>query len=341
MKSLRPGQTISGLTCEVHISDGQQVDTASAFLIANGVQLSSLTTTVDPGGFLADGTTEIYTITVNSFQIPSGAANDTYYEVWVVPLDFSSDGITSIRLAVGTVHQEVNLNMNQTVSSEGSGMVGSALEAVSTLVSKLAGITFLRDWLRALARKSTPAAQALTEINSIDGTYDPTTDSLEASADESSDNSDLLLEIEELVERIKAKTDLLRVGQAARIRYIPVSSDLELDPGFDYTTETGTQVTVAEQTEGEWNEALLAMTDFRFYARRQNSDDHFEAEATLVPGSLNEFDIDLTRDLFPSRCCRYDWWIYAADVGTGTADVADLENYAVVTGTLTLTRGKV
>jgi hypothetical protein len=50
----------------------------------------------------------------------------------------------------------------------------------TTLATLWSGITSMANWLRALARSSTPDATALSEINSGGGTYDATTDSLEA-----------------------------------------------------------------------------------------------------------------------------------------------------------------
>lgn len=54
---------------------------------------------------------------------------------------------------------------------------------LTTLVGKFTGITLVADWFRALIRKDAANATAKSEINSGGGTYDETTDSLEAIRD--------------------------------------------------------------------------------------------------------------------------------------------------------------
>jgi hypothetical protein len=56
----------------------------------------------------------------------------------------------------------------------------SSVNAIATILD---GITSLANWLRAFARKSTPDATALSEINNGGGGYDATTDSLQAQVD--------------------------------------------------------------------------------------------------------------------------------------------------------------
>lgn len=61
-----------------------------------------------------------------------------------------------------------------TASGSFGKLIGTTWAALFT------GITSMANWLRALARSSTPDSTALSEINTSGGTYDATTDSLEA-----------------------------------------------------------------------------------------------------------------------------------------------------------------
>lgn len=64
--------------------------------------------------------------------------------------------------------------------------ISSISSALTTLAAKFAGITLIKHWLGMLAGKQAADATALTEIKATgagSGTYDPTTDSLEANRD--------------------------------------------------------------------------------------------------------------------------------------------------------------
>ena len=68
--------------------------------------------------------------------------------------------------------------------TDGHVAAGSYGRLIGTTWAALwAGITNLANWLRALARSSTPDSTALSEINLGGGTYAVATDSLEAQAD--------------------------------------------------------------------------------------------------------------------------------------------------------------
>lgn len=71
--------------------------------------------------------------------------------------------------------------------------------ALATLAAQFSGITLLRNWLRAILRKDAPDATALSEINSGGGTYDATTDSLEAQKDAASGGSSISVEQTEVI----------------------------------------------------------------------------------------------------------------------------------------------
>lgn len=66
------------------------------------------------------------------------------------------------------------------VSSTANVVVAPVLAQTGTSPSALAGITSLAAWLRGLYRKSAMDATAKTEVNSGGGTYDESTDSVEA-----------------------------------------------------------------------------------------------------------------------------------------------------------------
>jgi hypothetical protein len=55
--------------------------------------------------------------------------------------------------------------------------------SIASILGKLSGITSLANWIRAGFRKLTPDATALSEINSGGGSYDATTDALQAIRD--------------------------------------------------------------------------------------------------------------------------------------------------------------
>lgn len=65
--------------------------------------------------------------------------------------------------------------------------IGDRIERVggplNSLTGKFAGITLLSSWLRAMIRKDIASASAISEINTGGGTYDETTDSIQAIAD--------------------------------------------------------------------------------------------------------------------------------------------------------------
>jgi hypothetical protein len=67
-----------------------------------------------------------------------------------------------------------------TAITDDAEIVELDFSGVEAVPAKFTGITSLAHWLRALARKSTPDSTALAEINATGGTFDATTDALEA-----------------------------------------------------------------------------------------------------------------------------------------------------------------
>lgn len=96
-------------------------------------------------------------------------------------------GHGKITLNASCVAGTINWDGHFTIVNNGSGITINSDDIssnVDTLINKFTGITSVSNWLRALFRKDTANATALTEINSGGGAYDESTDSNEALKDQ-------------------------------------------------------------------------------------------------------------------------------------------------------------
>jgi hypothetical protein len=150
---------------------------------------SALTTVGSIGKRLADNldATVSSRLATSSYTAPPSAATIAA-AVW--------DYLTSAATTVGSLGKLLVDNLNATISSRLAsasytapdnatiGTISSALTTaaanVATILGKLSGITLLGNWLRLVMRKSGGDATALSEVG---GTFDNTTDSLEALRD--------------------------------------------------------------------------------------------------------------------------------------------------------------
>ncbi len=106
--------------------------------------------------------------------------NVASYATGKTPLQPATAGRTLVVDAAGLADANV-----VKVGPTGSGTAQTAAN-IGSLVAKFAGITVLANWLGMLFGKQTGDATALTELKATgagSGTFDPTTDSLEAAAD--------------------------------------------------------------------------------------------------------------------------------------------------------------
>lgn len=87
---------------------------------------------------------------------------------------FTGDGVDPVMVPMYT-----ESDWTATRAGYLTGAVATATN-LATLAAQFTGITSLANWLRALARKDTADATALSEINTGGGAYDAATDSLEA-----------------------------------------------------------------------------------------------------------------------------------------------------------------
>lgn len=157
---------------------------------------------------LISGSTKVLLLTVLDTEIPAGTqavgvmiSDQTSPAEWcdllivkdieaamaVGTSDFAGGSVASVTAGVTLADNAI------TAAKIANGAIGSTeaplLANLDTTVSSRAaasvftGITSLSNWLRALLRKSTPDATALSEINTGGGAYDATTDSLEANRD--------------------------------------------------------------------------------------------------------------------------------------------------------------
>lgn len=89
---------------------------------------------------------------------------------------------TELATELGRIDQNVSTAKTLT-SAYDAAKAAASQSSVNAIAVILSGITSLAKWLQALARKSTPDATALSEINSGGGTFNAATDSQEAIRD--------------------------------------------------------------------------------------------------------------------------------------------------------------
>jgi len=93
----------------------------------------------------------------------------------------TATGSLTMTMSAATVRPAQKIILDAATADHATaGTFGKAIADTLTHAARLAGITSLANWLRAMFRKSAPDATALAEINDSGGTFSATTDSVEA-----------------------------------------------------------------------------------------------------------------------------------------------------------------
>jgi len=146
----------------------------------------------DTGGWYIN-----WSVAQDTYCITQASDGDTAYEDthWEPAEDAYEpvqpyDNLYGDAIGDATVEERDFVNMAQIGSAAALAAyntTGVAKEAsVGAIATILSGITSLAHWLRGLYNKRAMNSEALTEIQNITGTFDPTTDSNEAIADKTS-----------------------------------------------------------------------------------------------------------------------------------------------------------
>lgn len=199
----------------------------------------------------------------------------------------------------------------------------------STLFS---GITSFANWLGALAGK-TADTPTRAEINATTAgaNYNETTDSLQAQKDAGSSGG-LTSEQEQTLNSIYTFTSAISGSRITQTGPVTPGGDIRLIKGKDYTTVSGSEITLPVSDTGgalyaDFTSGTLAVSK-SFGARRDNGDATISGSITGVAYATNvtTFTIEVTYSQLPDDLTEGDDWKYMIQrVTSGGKEVVGVE----------------